>query len=489
MQESQGGGEPFFPWRGQPERPAPSAGSGEPMPPQAGSGEPLPPPARFGETVPPPGFGETVPSAGAQPAPPPSDVPPWAPTGNAPATPAGPFGPPWGPMGYAAQPPRRRGRQALIYVVVAALAAGAGAGAVLALDGPTSPSANTGVSTAKLPSPSRHAARGGTTINPHAVAAKVEPGIVDINSLLAFQNVPTAATGMVLSASGLVLTNNHVVDGATHIRATSVTSGRTYPVRVIGVDPGQDVALVQLQGATGLRTIPVGNSATVRLGMAVAAIGNAGGKGGAPTVTTGRITSLHRTITASDGGANPETLHGMLQSNASIQPGDSGGAWANSAGQVIAMTTAANTRPFSSAGPSIGFAIPIDRALAIAQQIAAGRGGQGILGGASGVMGVGVGDIGNAAVCLASGRGFSGAPPASSGALVCRAYPGTPAAKAGLATGDVITAVNGQAVTSANSLSLIMRRFRPGDTIAVTWVTTSGQRHTASITLVQGPAK
>jgi S1-C subfamily serine protease len=403
-------------------------------------------------------------------------------------------------MGYAVaqpQPPRRRGRQALIYAVVAVLAASAGAGAVLALHGgSTTPAASTGVSTAQIPPPNRHAAAGGTRISPQAVAAKVEPGIVDINSVLAYQNVPTAATGMVLSPSGLVLTNNHVVNGATRIRATAVTSGRTYGVRVIGVDPTQDVALIQLQGASRLGTIQVGDSGKVSLGTAVVAVGNAGGRGGTPAVTQGTITSVNKTITASDGGsgANPETLHGMLQSNAPIQPGDSGGAWANSAGQVIGMTTAANSQPPGSSGANLGFAIPIDRALSIARQIASGHGSSTILIGTSGVMGVGVDNFSDAAACLASGSlgglgGSPGTPATRSGALVCQAYPGTPAARAGLGTGDVITSVNGQAVSNATSLSTIMRRYRPGDTISVTWVDTSGQRHTASITLTAGPPK
>jgi S1-C subfamily serine protease len=352
------------------------------------------------------------------------------------------------------------------------------------------------VSTAQIPSPNRHAAAGGTRVNPQAVAAKVEPGIVDINSVLAYQNVPTAATGMVLSASGLVLTNNHVVDEATRIHATAVTTGRTYGVRVIGVDPSQDVALIQLQGASRLGTIQVGDSDKVSLGTAVVAIGNAGGRGGTPAVTQGTITSLSKTITASDGGsgANSETLHGMLQSNAPIQPGDSGGAWANSAGQVIGMTTAANSQPLGASGANLGFAIPIDRALSIARQIASGHGSSTILIGSRGVMGVGVDNSSNAAACLASGSlgglgGFPGTPATRSGALVCQAYPGTPAARAGLGTGDVITSVSGQTVSSATSLSIIMRSYRPGDTVSVTWIDTSGQRHTASITLTAGPPK
>ena len=420
-----------------------------------------------------------------------------------------PFGqagdPPSGPggaTGEAPPPPRRRHhRTALTYALVVALAAGGGAGTALALrHGSTVAGTNTGISTAQIPSPNHNAVAGATSIDQQTLARvtrTVEPGIVDINSVLAYQNVPAAATGMVLSPNGLVLTNNHVVQGGAHITATVASNDRKYRVKVIGVDPADDVALIQLQGASGLRTVQVGDSSKARLGTAVVAIGNAGGRGGAPSVATGTITALNRTITASDGGggANSETLHGMLQSNAPIQPGDSGGAWANSAGQVIGMTTAANTRTLGPSGTNMGFAVPINKALSIARQIAAGHGGDNILIGASGYLGVGVGDIQNPGPCLAAGGGFGGiggfgkVAPVHSGALVCSAYRGTPAARAGLASGDVIIGVNGQAVTSPSSLSTILRHDRPGTTVSVTWVDANGQHHTTPITLAAGPPK
>jgi S1-C subfamily serine protease len=376
-------------------------------------------------------------------------------------------------------------------VLVAALAAGTGAGAALALHHGQG-SGNPGVTTAQIPMPNRNAPAGAATVNPQSVASKVTPGLVDINSVIAFQNVPAAATGMVLSSNGIVLTNNHVVEDGNHLTATSVSTGHKYKIKVLGVDPSDDVALIKLQGASGLRTVQVGDSSKVKLGMGVVAIGNAGGRGGAPSVVSGTVTNLNRTITASDGGANSETLHGMLQSNAPIQPGDSGGAWANSAGQVIGMTTAANTQALGSAGTSMAFAVPIDKALSIARQIASGHQNQKILIGPGGFIGVGVADPSAAAQCL-SGNGLGGsgasAAPVKSGALVCAAYPGTPAAKAGLAPGDVITAVSGQAVTSASSLSTIMGRYRAGSTVSLAWVDTKGQHHTASITLTAGPAK
>jgi S1-C subfamily serine protease len=149
--------------------------------------------------------------------------------------------------------------------------------------------------------------------------------MVDINSTLKYEDGQAAGTGMVLSSDGVVLTNNHVVEGSTHLTATTVVGGKKYQATVIGVDPTDDVALIKLRGASGLKTVQVGDSSKVTLGTGVVAIGNAGGTGGSPTVTGGTITALGRTITASDSGSgqNTETLHNMLQTNAAIAEGDS----------------------------------------------------------------------------------------------------------------------------------------------------------------------
>jgi S1-C subfamily serine protease len=376
--------------------------------------------------------------------------------------------------------------------VVAALAAAVGAGTVVALNqNSQNPSS---VSSQQIPSPNRNAAghANTTTVNEQSVANKVEPGVVDINSQLKYENGAAAGTGMVLSSNGLVLTNNHVVDGSTSLHATVVMTGKAYTAQVLGVDPVDDVALIKLVGASGLKTVSVGDSAKVTLGTGVVAIGNAGGTGGTPTVTSGTITALDRTITASDSGsgANSETLHGMLQTNAPIAAGDSGGPLSNAAGQVIGMDTAANSQSLGGAGTNMGFAIPINHALTIARQIAGGKAGSHILLGQSGFMGIGVDSTSDAQQCLAnSGVGVNYQVPAKSGALVCSVYPGTPAAKAGLAAGDVITSVNGQAVSSANGLTTIMRKYKPGNTISLGYVTANTHSHTSSLTLIAGPVK
>jgi S1-C subfamily serine protease len=378
-----------------------------------------------------------------------------------------------------------------VYVAVAVVAAGVGAGAVIGLSNNGTTPKSTGISAQQIPSPNGTSAGGTrtTSLNVQSVANKVEPGIVDINSTLKFQNGAAAGTGMVLNSNGLVLTNNHVVDGSTHLSATLVSTGRKYTAKIVGVDPTHDVALIKLQDASGLSTIHVGNSAKVTLGTPVIAIGNEGGTGGKPTVSpAGAITALDRTITASDSGsgANQETLHNMLQTNAPIGQGDSGGALADSAGQVIGMNTAANSQSFGGAGTSMGFAIPINRALTIARQIAAGHGSSSIIIGQSGFIGVGVDNVSNAAAC---GLGPSYKAPVNSGALVCQSYHGTAGYAAGIRAGDVITAVNGQQVGSDTALTTIMRKYHPGNKVTLTWVNAQGQHQSAPVTLTAGPAK
>src|SRR5262249_7847108 len=171
-------------------------------------------------------------------------------------------------------------------------------------------------------------------------------------------------------------TNNHVINGATgtSLHATLVAGGKTYPAQIVGWDPSQDVALLRLVGASGLKPVQVGNSSSVKIGDQVVALGNAGGQGGSPTVTSGSITNLNRTITASDSGSGTsETLHGMLQTSAPIAPGDSGGPLANQAGQVIGMNTAANTQQ-NGGSSTMGYSIPINPALALVRQMAGGHG-------------------------------------------------------------------------------------------------------------------
>jgi S1-C subfamily serine protease len=315
-------------------------------------------------------------------------------------------------------------------------------------------------------------------LNVAAIARAVDPAVVDINVTLAFGEGTAQGTGMILTPSGLVLTNNHVVDGATTIMVHVQGQPKPYATRVVGVDPSQDVALLQLVGARDLPTVRLGNSATVVLGQPVVAIGNALGLGGTPTVTAGTVTAENRSITAVDQGVGSESLSGLIETDAALAPGDSGGPLVDAAGQVIGMDTAADSG--GQGTPTIGFAIPINRALKIVHQIEAGVASPSILLGAHGFLGVETMDA-------TSGYGAGGVsmPP---GALVVAVIPGTPAWNAGLARGDVITAFNGHAITSATALADQVRQLKPGRQATVTWVDGWGQSHTATVTLATSPA-
>jgi len=316
-----------------------------------------------------------------------------------------------------------------------------------------------------------------------------------------------------------VLTNNHVIDGATVIRATLVDAGRdsaqAYPAQVLGYDATDDVALLRLQGASGLPTESFGNSSQVRLGTPVLALGNAEGRGGA-TPAAGIINALNRSIQASDEGSDTtENLNHMLQTNAQIQQGDSGGALANNAGQVIGMITAANsaTGHGGSSGGTLGFAIPINSALTIARQIASGQASATVYIGVPGFLGVVVATStssspqqqaadaaqggGRAAAGGSSSCQFGsqqGGPPTriaptAAGALVIGVLCITAAMSAGMQPGDVITSVAGQPITTPGSLTGVTGKYHPGDVVTVIWVSLDGIQHTTRMQLGPGPAR
>ena len=427
-------------------------------------------------------------------------------------------GHPWG--GYGAPPPPHGSRfgRFLAYVAVAALAAGAGAGAAIALNHTASstPSAqapannaNPGSGSQQNPfngngsnpfnqNPNGQSGSGGNNtgsgpLNAQSLANKVDPGVVDVTSQLKYNNATAEGTGIVISPSGLVLTNNHVIDDATSITAQLVVSGRTYTATVVGYDSTDDVALLQLQGASGLKTVSLGDSGKVKVGQAVLAIGNAGGVGGLPSTAQGTINALNRTIQASDNGASTsETLHGMLQTNAPIEEGDSGGPLVDSAGDVIGIDTAANTGSGfgqTTTPATTGFAIPIDHAVTIADQIAGGHASATVHIGLAGFMGINVADASSGS-CSDSGgggggfgNGFGITSPVNSGALICQVFAGTPAQSAGLVAGDVVTSVNGSAVDTANGLTGLMATDHPGDRLTIGYVDKNSARHTTTVTL------
>ncbi|MGE5287581.1 MAG: trypsin-like peptidase domain-containing protein [Micromonosporaceae bacterium] len=464
---------------GQPEHAAGSAQTdafwfGRQPPPYAPADQPTlqgraGPPAQAGQA------GQPPPGGGSLWGPPPSGPPPW---------------------GTPAEHPRSRARRLVAFAAVAIVGVGVGAAAAFGITRDSQPTVST-PGTGAVPTPGSQRPplenTGTSKINTPAIANAVSPSVVNITGRIPGQGATQEGTGIVISSSGLVLTNNHVIRGTTPVTAQVDGVGRTYTARVLGTDKTDDVALLQLEGASGLKAASIGDSSKVAIGDPVVAMGNLGGQGGTPSVTTGAITALNRTITAGDqGSGNVETLHGVMQTNAQIGSGDSGGPLANASGQVIGMDTAASSNNFGQS-ESIGFAIPINHAISIAREIAAGHGSSTIQIGLPAFLGVQVCDVSQAERCMGNGFGFGGAgsssiAPVSSGALVAGVVNGTPAQSAGIAAGDVITGLGSANVTTAQSLTTAMRSHRPGDSVTVTWVDTNGQRHTGTVTLIKGPA-
>lgn len=395
---------------------------------------------------------------------------------------------PWGqglPASAGGQPPRR-GRAWLAAVVAALVlvSGGIGIGWVLTRSGGT-PSIRTEAPLKTVPPAGSSNGQATRELTQQAISNLVDPAVVDVNTVIdGFGNSGSvgrgAGTGMILTASGEVLTNNHVIAGATSITVTIQGRSGSYKATVVGADPTDDVALIQIQGASGLPTVNLGDSSSLSLGQRVVAIGNALGRGGTPTTTSGTITALHRTITVRDESGGVEQLSDLIQSDASISPGDSGGPLVNGSAQVVGMiTAAARGAPFDRVS-NVGFAIPINSAVGIVNQIRTGHATSDIIIGQPGFLGV---EVRNLEAGEAARLGLN----VDSGALVVGVVPGLPAARAGMKTPAVITAAGGRKVASADALGPIIYQYKPGQRISVTWVDRSGT-HTATIELASGPA-
>ncbi len=371
----------------------------------------------------------------------------------------------YGPGGYGPPGRRRRRRRrrraiAAFYVIVIALVS------IWGLE-----NART-----RTPSPGHQIASANT------VAAQVDNGLVDIVTTLSYQQAEAAGTGLVLTRNGEVLTNNHVIEGATSIRVTDIGNGRTYKGVVVGYDRGHDVAVLKMVGASGLGTVRLGNSGRAAVGQKVIGIGNAGGKGGTPSVVSGRIVQLDASVDASDGSAGTtEKLTGLISHNAPIRPGDSGGPLVNLSGRVIGINTAASTRhgAFQLNSQTQAFAIPINRALQIARQVEAGHASAAVHIGATGFLGVGV---------LSASQARAHGVAAGHGVVIDGVCSGSPASRAGLVAGDVIVSADGRRVGSPLALQSVLGRHHPGDHVTISWTDSAGARHSATVVLMAGPA-
>jgi S1-C subfamily serine protease len=307
------------------------------------------------------------------------------------------------------------------------------------------------------------------------IEATVDPALVDVAATFTYQHSAGEGTGIVLTSNGEVLTNNHVIDGATSIEVTDVGNGRTYSATVVGYDDSKDLAVLQLQGASGLRTASIGDSATASVGEEVLAIGNVGGVGGTPTAAGGTITAIGQSITATDDidGTN-EKLHDLIATDAAVLPGDSGGPLVNAKGQVLAVDTAGSTSGFASSSQpsssSEGYAIPIDKAISIVRTIESGSGSSTVHVGATAFLGV-----------LLSVHS------SSPGVAVLNVVSGGAAATAGIVAGDDLTSIGGDAVATPSDVSNVLVPHHPGDTVDVKGTTSSGKAFSIEVTLASGP--
>jgi S1-C subfamily serine protease len=378
---------------------------------------------------------------------------------DGPGGPGGPYG--YGGGGQGPGQPVRRWRHRF---TLAAVAVVAGLGTFFGLLTATASSHSAVLTTAQI-------------------AAQTDPGLVDVMTNLGLQQARAAGTGIVLTQSGEILTNNHVIKGATSIKVRDIGNGRTYSAKVVGYDQSRDIAVIQAVGASGLQTAALGDSSSVKAGDKVVALGNALGKGGTPSVAVGHVAGLGASITASDeGSGTSEQLTGLIHHTAPIQPGDSGGPLVSNTGKVIGIDTAASGSgfQFQQSARTQAFAIPINGAVALAHQIEAGQASATIHLGPTGLLGVGVQSADQAA-----SSGIS----AGSGAVVAQALPGTPAERAGITGGDVIIAAGGHMVTSPSGLQSALEPFHPGGHVSITWTDQTGQNHTATVVLANGPAQ
>ena len=288
-------------------------------------------------------------------------------------------------------------------------------------------------------------------------------GVVIVNTSLGYENNAAAGTGIVVTSSGEVLTNNHVIRGATAIHVTDLSTGKSYAASVAGYDVTHDIAVLKLSGAHGLQTAAIGSSSGAAVGDRVTAVGNAGGTGSL-TVATGALTRLHQAITVNDDQGGSARLADLIETSADLQPGDSGGPLLDGKNRVIGVDAAASSRGGDS------YAIPIDTAVSIAKQVVAGRSSTTVHVGPTAFLGVSIDPTQDV-----------------SGVAVAGVVQGGPADQAGIAAGDVITSFGGHAVTSPKSLQLLTRAATPGRSYQVAWIDQYGTRSSGTIRPASGP--
>lgn len=310
----------------------------------------------------------------------------------------------------------------------------------------------------------------GTTQSPATAATAADKkGVVTINTVLNYDESSQAAgTGMVLTSDGTILTNNHVIQGATSITVTDETTGKEYKADVVGADATNDVAVLKLENASGLSTVTLDDDGEPSTGDTVKDVGNAEGTGNL-VAAEGIVTATDQDIQVqSESGTGTESLTGLIEISADIVSGDSGGPVLDSEGEVVGMATAAS----SGTADVTGYAIPITTAKTIAEKILAGESSSTITIGLPAFLGVEVSNT----------TGTTG------GVAVAGTVEGSGAASAGLAAGDTITSIDGTAVTSSDQLTEVVQSHSVGDEVSVRYTDSTGAAKTVTVTLTAGPA-
>jgi putative serine protease PepD len=372
----------------------------------------------------------------------------------------GAYGPATATLPAAAAPDggrRGRGLGAVAAVGLVAALLGGGVGGYVGYE--SARSTSTGTSPGVLADPLPPADPNAAPLSPvEAVAARVLPSVVQLQ----VEGLRGAGegSGMVLSADGLLLTNNHVVEAAANGgRVVALfQDGTSAPAQIVGRDPSSDLAVLRAQGVSGLTPVTLGNSDSLRVGQQVVAFGAPLGLGG--TVTTGIISALDRAVSVGqDSGASEATVLSAVQTDAAINPGNSGGPLVDMQGAVIGINSAIATTGSEGGSIGVGFAVPSNQAKRVAEELErTGRATRAVLG-----------------VSLAAGGRTA------NGATIGQVTPGGPAEQAGLRAGEVVTKVDDRLVTNGNELVAAIRDHAPGDRVTLTVdgrqvdVTLSGQ--------------
>ncbi len=301
----------------------------------------------------------------------------------------------------------------------------------------------------------------------HTLHTGVKPGpnagIVDIYTTLGYEDGVAAGTGMIISRSGEVLTNNHVISGATSFKVVNVSTHRKYTATVVGYSVSRDIAVLQLANAPNLRRIKLDRSFPLKVGQPVVARGNAEGRGGTPKTASGQIIALHQQIVAKDESGDSETLNNTIATDAPVVPGYSGGPLEDVRGRAIGIVTAGST-----SGPHRGFAIPIKQALQLAHRITTGKSNSVVHVGPTAFLGVKLDNV-------------------AGEARINSVVAGQAADEAGLAAGDVITSLNGKAISSTPDLRQAVLGLVPGKAVSIGWTDANGVSQTGTITPTSGP--